>query len=60
MDERLELRVVEYGEARTLLRQRLLHISRDQNTIETVAAILSDVAARGDAAVLEYTNRFDG
>ncbi|HPH01781.1 MAG TPA: histidinol dehydrogenase [Spirochaetota bacterium] len=60
MDERLELRVVEYGEARTLLRQRLLHISRDQNTIETVAAILGDVAKRGDAAVLEYTSRFDG
>jgi histidinol dehydrogenase len=27
---------------------------------ERVAAILADVKARGDAAVLEYTNRFDG
>ena len=27
---------------------------------ERVAAILADVRARGDAAVLEYTNRFDG
>src|SRR5690606_21124490 len=26
---------------------------------ETVAAILADVKARGDAAVLEYTRRFD-
>ncbi|MBW8780184.1 MAG: histidinol dehydrogenase, partial [Burkholderiales bacterium] len=27
---------------------------------ERVAAILADVKTRGDAAVLEYTNRFDG
>ena len=27
---------------------------------ERVAAILADVKARGDAAVLEYTKRFDG
>lgn len=27
---------------------------------ETVAAILADVAARGDAALIEYTQRFDG
>lgn len=27
---------------------------------ETVAAILADVAARGDAALLDYTERFDG
>jgi histidinol dehydrogenase len=27
---------------------------------ERVAAILADVKARGDAAVLEYTTRFDG
>ena len=32
----------------------------DQAIEERVAAILADVRARGDAAVLEYTNRFDG
>ena len=39
-----------------------LHWSADTDAeIETrVAAILTDVRARGDAAVLEYTTRFDG
>ncbi len=32
----------------------------DQAIEERVAAILADVKARGDAAVLEYTARFDG
>ena len=32
----------------------------DQAIEERVAAILADVKTRGDAAVLEYTNRFDG
>jgi len=32
----------------------------DQAIEERVAAILADVRARGDAAVLEYTQRFDG
>lgn len=32
---------------------------RDAAVEQTVAAILADVRARGDAAVLEYTNRFD-
>jgi histidinol dehydrogenase len=32
----------------------------DQAIEERVAAILADVRARGDAAVLEYTARFDG
>ena len=31
----------------------------DENIERTVAAILADVKARGDAAVVEYTNKFD-
>ena len=39
-----------------------LHWSAEQDAAieERVAAILADVRARGDAAVLEYTARFDG
>jgi len=33
--------------------------AQDEAVDWTVAAILSDVKARGDAAVIEYTNRFD-
>ncbi len=42
--------------------QRVLHWSAetDQAIEERVAAILDDVRVRGDAAVLEYTRRFDG
>ncbi|MEN9544446.1 MAG: histidinol dehydrogenase, partial [Pseudomonadota bacterium] len=42
--------------------QRVLHWSAetDHAIEERVAAILADVQTRGDAAVLEYTNRFDG
>ncbi len=42
--------------------QRVLHWSAEtDNAIEErVAAILADVKNRGDAAVLEYTQRFDG
>ena len=42
--------------------QRLLHWSAeaDQAIEQRVAEILADVKARGDAAVLEYTERFDG
>ena len=42
--------------------QRLLHWSAetDQAIEQRVAEILADVRARGDAAVLEYTERFDG
>ena len=42
--------------------QRVLHWSdeTDHAIEERVAAILADVRARGDAAVLEYTQRFDG
>lgn len=39
-----------------------LHWSAEQDAAieERVASILADVQARGDAAVLEYTTRFDG
>ena len=42
--------------------QRVLHWSAetDHAIEERVAAILADVRSRGDAAVLEYTQRFDG
>ena len=42
--------------------QRVLHWSAetDHAIEERVAAILQDVQQRGDAAVIEYTNRFDG
>ena len=42
--------------------QRVLHWSAETDDAieERVAAILADVRARGDAAVLEYTERFDG
>ena len=42
--------------------QRVLHWSAetDQAIEDSVAVILADVRARGDAAVLDYTRRFDG
>jgi histidinol dehydrogenase len=42
--------------------RRVLHWSdeTDQSIEQVVAAILADVQTRGDAAVLEYTLRFDG
>jgi histidinol dehydrogenase len=42
--------------------QRVLHWSEatDHAIEERVGAILADVRVRGDAAVLEYTQRFDG
>jgi histidinol dehydrogenase len=42
--------------------QRVLHWSAetDHAIEERVAAILADVKTRGDAAVLDYTQRFDG
>ena len=42
--------------------QHRLHWSADTDTAieQRVADILADVKARGDAAVLEYTERFDG
>jgi histidinol dehydrogenase len=42
--------------------QARLHWSADTDAAieQRVAAILADVHARGDAAVIDYTNRFDG
>ena len=42
--------------------QRVLHWSAETDLAieESATAILADVRARGDAAVLEYTERFDG
>ena len=42
--------------------QRVLHWSAETDDVieERVASILADVKKRGDAAVLEYTQRFDG
>ncbi len=42
--------------------QQVLHWSAETDTAieQRVADILADVRARGDAAVLEYTARFDG
>ena len=42
--------------------QRVLHWSAETDDAieQRVGAILADVRARGDAAVLEYTERFDG
>ena len=42
--------------------QQRLHWSADTDAAieQRVAAILADVRARGDAAVIEYTQRFDG
>ncbi|WP_300342036.1 histidinol dehydrogenase [Accumulibacter sp.] len=34
--------------------------AQDEALVQTVAAILADVKARGDVAVVEYTRRFDG
>ena len=41
--------------------QKVLHWSAETDTAieQRVADILADVRARGDAAVLEYTTRFD-
>ena len=41
---------------------RLLAMKREvsQDVDEAVRAIIADVAARGDAAVIDYTRRFDG
>lgn len=31
----------------------------DQSIVETVTKVIADIRARGDAALLEYTNQFD-
>jgi len=45
-----------WDEVRTILRGQT---AEDPETREIVTAIIRDVVARGDAAVLEYTRRFD-
>src|SRR2546428_11329358 len=51
--------------AQAALGERLARLTAFDSTLDeeverTVAAILADVRARGDAAVLEYTERLDG
>ena len=55
--KRLDSRAADFD---TRLKALLAFESAQDEGIEaTVAAILADVKARGDAAVVEYTNRFD-
>jgi histidinol dehydrogenase len=55
---RLATTQADFGAA--LERLRAPDAADDSRIDATVAAILADVKARGDAAVLEYTARFDG
>src|SRR5210317_284052 len=57
MMQRLDTRAADFDtrlEALTHWQEQL-----DQSVTETVTAIIADVASRGDAALLEYTSRFD-
>ena len=54
---RLATTQADFGAALERLRT---HADDDSRIEATVASILADVKARGDAAVLEYTARFDG
>jgi histidinol dehydrogenase len=57
MMQRLDTRAADFDtrlEALTHWQEEL-----DQSVTETVTAIIADVASRGDAALLEYTARFD-
>jgi histidinol dehydrogenase len=54
---RLATTQADFGAALERLRR---HADDDSRIEATVASILADVKARGDAAVLEYTARFDG
>jgi len=55
---RLDSRAADFS---TRLSQRLAYAEEADDAVErTTAAILADVRTRGDAAVLEYTARFDG
>ncbi len=58
MIRRLNSRDPDFEEA--LQRLAVPMDSGDSSVAETVAEILADVEARGDAALLEYTARFDG
>ncbi|APF36547.1 histidinol dehydrogenase [Chelatococcus daeguensis] len=55
---RIDSRAPDFEEALA----RLLAMKREvsQDVDEAVRAIIADVAARGDAAVIDYTRRFDG
>jgi len=57
MPKRLDASAPGFAEAFTALLDDKRETSIDVNT--TVASILADVQARGDAAVLDYTRRFD-
>jgi histidinol dehydrogenase len=52
----------EEGERRTrkLAQIAARNVALDAGLMETVAAIIMDVRERGDAALIEYTERFDG
>ena len=55
---RLDSRAADFS---TRLSQRLAYAEEADDAVErATAAILADVRARGDAAVLEYTAKFDG
>ncbi|TMG75944.1 MAG: histidinol dehydrogenase [Betaproteobacteria bacterium] len=55
---RLSTAQADFGER--LARLTAFDSTLDEEVERTVAAILADVRARGDAAVLEYTERLDG
>ncbi len=57
MHQRLDSTAPEFAQAFTALLSMKRENDRDVN--DTVAAILADVKARGDAAVIDYTRRFD-
>ncbi|MDQ1524363.1 MAG: histidinol dehydrogenase, partial [Pyrinomonadaceae bacterium] len=48
------------GRARKLARIAARSVAHDGELMRVVAAIIEDVRARGDEAVCEYTERFDG
>jgi len=55
---RLDSRAPEFA---AQLKQRLAYAEESDDAVESaVQRILADVRARGDAAVLEYTSKFDG
>ena len=46
--------------ARKLARIASRNVALDAKLMETVASIVADVRKRGDAALIDYTQRFDG
>ncbi|HEU4777175.1 MAG TPA: histidinol dehydrogenase, partial [Telluria sp.] len=60
----MSLQIRKFDSAQPDFKQQLdtllaFEASTDEAIEQSVASILHDVKARGDAAVLEYTNRFD-